>query len=253
MIISYILISVLYVSFIAGSIYMSKKMKKYNYVINAQKEQTENVNKLTDIKEQTSSQSFQESQLPVETTITKICDEVKHIKEYIIKYNDFYLKSLFNDFNTKINDFTSIISIIKRELNSTINSRLPWYMDNKQEFIYKVSDIDNNIQQIKANIQVFLKDPNNINNIDNLDQLTAETNKLMAKIETDIKVLIEQINGKNTQYNEDLNETITPNDIVVDEANVQEQYKSLETITNEHKIDKDTLKQLVNEGLVQIK
>jgi hypothetical protein len=85
-----------------------------------------------------------------------------------------------------------------------------------------VSDIDKNIQQIKANIQVFLKDPNNINNIDNLDQLTAETNKLMAMIETDIKVLIEQINNKNTQYNEDLNETITPNDIVVDEANVQE-------------------------------
>lgn len=253
MIISYILISVLYIGFIAGSIYMGKKVKKYNYALNTQKEEyeekikelTENVNQFADIKEQLEQiQELQKSQLPINTTITNIADELTNVKDYIIKYYNI---------NAKLNNFISTISLSKRELNDAINTKLPWYMDDKQDLIYKVSDVDKNIQRLKSGILTFLKDSNNIQNIDKLEELTTDTDLLIQEIEKDVNELIQRINNKNTQYDEDLNETIIPNDIVVDEANVQEQYKSLEAITNEHKIDKDTLKQLVNEGLVQIK
>ena len=253
MIISYILISVLYVGFIAGSIYMGKKVKKYNYALNTQKEQyekkiselTENVNQFANIKDQLEQiQELQKSQLPINTTITNIADELANVKDYIIKYYNI---------NAKLNNFISTISLSKRELNDAINTKLPWYMDDKQDLIYKVSDVDKNIQRLKSGILTFLKDSNNIQNIDKLEELTTDTDLLIQEIEKDVNELIQRINNKNTQYDEDLNETIIPNDIVVDEANVQEQYKSLETITNEHKIDKDTLKQLVNDGLVTIK
>lgn len=253
MIISYILISVLYVGFIAGSIYMGKKVKKYNYALNTQKEQyekkiselTESVNQFANIKDQLEQiQELQKSQLPINTTITNIADELANVKDYIIKYYNI---------NAKLNNFISTISLSKRELNDAINTKLPWYMDDKQDLIYKVSDVDKNIQRLKSGILTFLKDSNNIQNIDKLEELTTDTDLLIQEIEKDVNELIQRINNKNTQYDEDLNETIIPNDIVVDEANVQEQYKSLETITNEHKIDKDTLKQLVNDGLVTIK
>lgn len=257
MIISYILISVLYIGFIAGSIYMGKKLKKYNYALNTQKEEyeekikelTENVNQFADIKEQLSSiqsniQQVQDSQLLIDTNTTKINEVVESIRSSIIKYHNI---------NTKLKNFTSTISVAKHELNDAINSKLPWYVDDKQELIYKVTDIDKSIQQIKTNILIALKDSNNANNLDNLESLIEDTDKSITKIETDINELIERINNKNTQYDEDLNETIIPNDIVVDETNIQEQYKSLESISTEHKIDKDTLKQLVNDGLVTIK
>lgn len=146
--------------------------------------------------------------------------------------------SATNEIREKTNMLETQVNQLSNDINQTF----------KNEFL----QIQQDVNSIKLDINGFKFDSLNIKN---MDSNIFEMNKSIVKAQRDIMVLKEKLKNDEKDKFLELNETINPNDIIVDEDNIKEQVQTIidYTVTPKIKPSSKKIIDMIDKGEIEIK
>lgn len=134
-----------------------------------------------------------------------------------------------------------------------IKEQLPTYEQDKQDHINVINSFQQNITDIKSEINSIKIDYINIKSMtEDIESLQTEINRLKRNIQ----VLETKLSESKNDNKEQLEEIIAPNNIVVDDKNINQQYLTIiETSEPEKqpKLSDDKIKDMIDNGQIIIK
>lgn len=204
---------------------------------------------------------------PITSKFTEIKRDINDLKEFFDKKEETNSKQL-TEFNNNILSITDTVQNLKSDL--TIIQKYFVEVTNIQEKIKKVesdflnvsnesqifkSDIINlqqKLSELKVDFNSFRLDSINVKN---LDAQVFDMNNTIIKIQQDINKFRNKLKNKENSEINELKEIINPNDIIVDEQNVKQQYQQIIDFNIAPKIKQNNKKieDMIDNGEIIIK
>lgn len=204
---------------------------------------------------------------PITSKFTEIKRDINDLKEFFNKKEETNSEQL-TEFNNNILSITDTVQNLKSDL--TIIQKYFVEVTNIQEKIKKVEsdflnvsnesqifksdiiELQQKLSELKVDFNSFRLDSINVKN---LDAQVFDMNNTIIKIQQDINKFRNKLKNKeNTEINE-LKEIINPNDIIVDEQNVKQQYQQIIdfNITPKIKQNNKKIEDMIDNGEIIIK
>lgn len=204
---------------------------------------------------------------PITNKFTEIKRDINDLKEFFDKKEETNSEQL-TEFNNNILSITDTVQNLKSDL--TIIQKYFVEVTNIQEKIKKLesdflnvsnesqifkSDIiklQQKLSELKVDFNSFRLDSINVKN---LDAQVFDMNNTIIKIQQDINKFRNKLKNKENSEINELKEIINPNDIIVDEQNVKQQYQQIIDFNIAPKIKQNNKKieDMIDNGEIIIK